>query len=272
MNFSSLAQSLGQATLMLMLVGSACLAQAVECSLVSRDGGTAENTQTHETIALPAARYPACEQVVVRSGSVTACTRDNRDRGLCQTYTAGQRLTAERLRVNGSSQGPWQVLVSWLQGNPDRVAAVSRGGDGSGLPPLPTGAVALIAPMLKADFDRPALRGAEGIDVHEGGPDGPLIAQLSASTKPSLPANRLKPGTTYWWMVQTHQPILPLSGHFSVLPSTERREALAEARRVKRAAPNDPAAQAVMLAGWLQDHECEHEARALLTTQGFKLN
>lgn len=273
MNLSSLARSVGQASLMLALVGSFSLAQAVECSLISHDDATAENTQTHETIALPAALYAACEQVVVRAGRLTACTRDNRDRGLCQTYTAGQRLTAERLSVNGSSQAPWQVLMSWLQGNADRVAAVNRGDDGSGLTPLPIGALALIAaPALRADFDHPALRGAKGIDVHEGGPDGPLVAQLSAATTPSLPSKRLKPGTTYWWMVQTDQPVLPLSGSFRVLPSSERQAALAEVKRVQRIAPKDPDARALMLAGWLQDHECKHEARVLLSTQGIKLN
>jgi hypothetical protein len=249
--------------------------QAVECSLVGRNQAnapaSARNVKTNEVIALPAPSYGNCEQVEVTSGQVAACVSDARGRGRCRTYRKDEQLSAESLSSRATSPSSWQTMVDWLKGSADRVPGVSRGA-GDEQPVLPTGPVVLVGTKLEVDFSRPSLRGAESIDVHEWGPNGQVVARLSpASGQSSLSTARLQSGKTYWWIVQSPRSALPPNGRFTLQPEEVRRAAREEAKRIQRVAPNDPPAQALMMAEWLQQRECEHEARELLVAQGFEL-
>lgn len=257
------------------LASAAAGPHAVECSLVGKSQpnapAMARNVKTNEVIALPAPSYGNCEQVVVTSGQVAACVSDARGRGRCRTYQKDEQLSAESLNSRATSPSSWQAMVDWLKGSADRVPGVSRGAGGE-LPILPTGPVVLVVAKLEVDFSRPTLRGVESIDVHEWGPNGQVVARLSpASGQSSLSTARLQSGKTYWWIVQSPRSALPPNGRFTLQPEEARRAAREEAKRIQRAAPHDPPAQALMMAGWLQQHECEHEARELLVAQGLEL-
>lgn len=239
----------------------------MECTLINK--GAAEVMLDGKPLALPAHLVSRCEAAAVVLGTVTACTRDARGRGLCQTYRAGQNLSAATLSHNGQAGGAWSALADILRGSPSQVNALSRGST-SDLWPLPTGPVVLLAPTLAPDFaGSAALQDAEAVVLHERGPDGPLVATLDHKRNRSLLVKRLRPDTTYFWSVRNSTQALPLSGRFSLLSANDRAGARAEAGRVKRVAPKDPAAQAVMLAGWLQAHECTYEAVELLRGAGF---
>jgi hypothetical protein len=257
------------------LIATAALAssspsRALPCSLINQ--GTSEaRDSAGAVITLPAPRVSSCTGARILKGAVIACTITSRGRSMCQTYTAGATLTDAGLQRSGGGAGPWYTLRDIVRGSPGQITAVSRG---RAVRSLPTGPVVLLEPVaIEPDFDNDAaLRGISGIDVHEGGPDGPKVTTLSALGQRKLPTASLKSGQRYTWRVNPPPGTLPVTGQFLVLSEAERRQARAESERVRTQAGSDVAAQAVMWAGWLANRKCEHEAAQVLSRAGFDVD
>lgn len=240
------------------------------CSLINQGKSEVKNV-AGAAIELPAPHVNACAGLRVVKGAVVACTVGSRGRSACKTYKAGQTLSQADMQRSESGSGAWYTLTDILRGSPGRVIAVSRGRDGRS---LPTGAVAILQPLaIDPDFDAdPALRGIESIEIREGDVGDDIVATLSAKGVRTLPSSKLKSGKRYHWRINPAPGNLPVTGEFMVLSEAERREARAEAERVRLAAPGDATAQAVMWAGWLASRRCEHEAAQILSGTGFDVD
>ena len=257
------------------LVSTAALAcsapgWAQGCSLINQ-GASEVRDAAGAAVPLPAPQIEACDGLRVVTGAVVACTVGARGRSACKTFQAGQALSQADVLRSEAASGPWYTLADILQGSPGRVSAVSRGRD---VRLLPTGIVAMLQPVALAPaFDTdPALRGTQGIEVREGGENGPLVATLSAKGSRTLATSKLKPGRQYSWRIRSAPGDLPLTGEFTLLGETERRQARAEAERVRLATRGDASAQAVMWAGWLASQRCAHEAALVLSQAGFEVD
>ena len=238
-------------------------AAAVPCALGGLAGTEVRRGMQGEVVELPARELAQCDGLVVMKGEAIACTTDIRGRGQCQAFAQGITISADRLNRNGPVKGAWTTFVELIKGSPGHASAVSRGpGDEA---PLPNGPVMLLHP-LKVDFAaHPSLQGNSAIRVHEGGPNGPLVATLGPQHgTTSLPSERLKPGTTYWWQVVSDEATLPQGGRFNLLSAAERKQARTEYARVQRMAPKSPNAQAAMWASWLAEQGLESEAKVVL--------
>ncbi|KQP22136.1 hypothetical protein [Pseudorhodoferax sp. Leaf267] len=248
------------------LAGSATV-WAQGCSLINK-GVSEVRDATGAVVPLPAPQIEACNGLRVVKGTVVACTVGARGRSACKTFQAGQQLSQPNVLRSETASGAWYTLADILKGSPGRVSAVSRGRSARS---LPTGTVAMLQPVALAPaFETdPAMRGTQGIEVREGGEDGPLVATLTAKGTRTLATRKLKPGLQYSWRIHPAPGDLPLTGEFTLLGEAERRQAGAEAERVQLATRGDAAAQAVMWAGWLASRRCEHEAAQVLSQAGF---
>lgn len=245
---------------------------AQSCSVINQ-GASEVQDAAGSTVKLPAPQVRNCADLRVIRGSVVACTVTARSHSTCRSYTAGQTLAQLDPQHARNSGGPWYTLSEILRGSPGRVAAVSRGRNRDASS-LPTGGVVLLVPQgIAPDFDGDAtLRGIDDIEIHIGSLDGPLLATLSANGSRTLMTSELQPGQRYAWRINPEQGNLPVTGEFRLLSDSDRRHAKAEFERIRTVAAHDAAAEAVMWAGWLASHGCEHEAAQVLLKAGFDVD
>lgn len=132
---------------------------------------------------------------------------------------------------------------------------------------LPTGPVVLVQGQVDVDFSLPALNGIEYVDFEDTA-SGERIARVQRSGAHSVDAALFRPGRSYRWTLASPVPMLAPGGRFIIQdPSLASR--VREHAQQLAASGADPAAQALMLATWLDEQGLTYDAQATLRQAGF---
>ncbi len=258
-------------TLLATVVAAPTVLADFRCSLIASPAGTV--TRAGSKLELPA-QADACEGLRVASGAIIACVQDRRARLQCQTFSAGETLSAKKLRPAPGNKSWELALLDLLRGGESQRPAVTRGPDEAFRAYLPQGSVLLLAPDFVIDFSDPALRETAAIEFRSDAANGPVLTTVSGNGRMRVRTDLFQRGKTYWWSIQTRDAMLPQHGSFLVLGEPSLREARARKASLvagAAAAARDPAAS-LPFAEWLAGRNLVFDSAQELLRAGFRLH
>ena len=240
-----------------------CAANARASPQCSLAGAAGAKVSVAGTTIEPPALLPDCNGIKVISGKVTACVQDERNRLSCRTFSSGTTMNEGDLETAGSERGLLVALLELLKGGSTIASAVTREANTG----LPTGPVVLVQGRVDVDFSLPALNGIEYLDFHDTA-TGDRIARVQSKGPHSVDAALFRSGRSYRWTLASPVPMLAPSGRFIIQDPTLSRRVLEQVQQIA-ASGADQAAQALMLATWLDEQGLTYDAQATLRQAGF---
>lgn len=244
-------------------LGSVAAWGQAACSLASTS--QARVVQAGKAVELPTI-LADCKGAMIEQGDVVACVEDRRGRLLCRTFAAGDRISAQLLNASAGNHRWLDVVIALLKGDIEDKSAVDRGGPDIA---LPKGKVMFISGALELDFAEASLAGVERV-LFTDVVTGKVVAQAAATRKTAVDVRLFVPGHTYAWTIRSRDQMLDeTSGRFAVLDAKGQRPARDEAVRIHAQEGIGKAAQALMLAAWLSEHELPFDARQVLHSADF---
>lgn len=242
---------------------SVCAANANASPQCSLAGAAGAKVSVAGTPTEPPVLLPDCNGIKVISGEVTACVQDERNRLSCRTFSPGATMSERDLGTAGSERGLLVALLELLKGGPTTASAVTREASTD----LPTGPVVLVQGRVDVDFSLPALNGIEYVDFQDT-TTNEHIARAQSKGPHSVDATLFRAGRSYRWILASPVPMLAPSGRFIMQDPTLSRRVLERVREIA-ASGADQAAQALLLATWLDEQGLIYDAQATLRQAGF---